>query len=387
MQSSIFTHTWQQIVEAAESRAQTHENLARKFEIDTEVPLRSFIDKNQQWQATGASRAILASLTKDLGNAQKKADKFKEKTGKNASEKAENANISVEGAHQQWNNQASSAFEQLQDLDESRVNQLRSVLTQFQTHELDGIEQDRQAAEPCLNSLLNIETADEIKAFVVRVTSDERAAPNQRRKSHVSAANLRRSSVGEDTVPPVLPFPRPTSNHSQPGEGPANEEEPARSEIGQGLTSMQSDTAGSMTDSKDVMKRPGLKSRLGTVMSRKRGAVAPSNQAPADKAKKDRNRASFMPFRRGENTKSRSNLGNESIKEEDLQADTRPGENGGPGEFMPQKIEEDTPFIITETQAARDLSSKDKSTNPANEDSAPKDSLPSGLVRHPLPIY
>jgi hypothetical protein len=42
-------------------------------------------------------------------------------------------------------------------------------LTQLETHEVDQVERCRQAAESCLNVLLNVETADEVKTFAAKV--------------------------------------------------------------------------------------------------------------------------------------------------------------------------------------------------------------------------
>lgn len=67
-----------------------------------------------------------------------------------------------------WDSQAPFIMEQLQAADESRCNHLRDVLTQFQTHEVDQVERNRKTAEQCLNALLTVETADEIKLFAVR---------------------------------------------------------------------------------------------------------------------------------------------------------------------------------------------------------------------------
>lgn len=79
---------------------------------------------------------------------------------------------STDGAMGQWNSQAPFIMEQLQAADESRCNHLRDVLTQYQTHEIDQVERNRLTAEQCLNVLLTVETADEIKLFSVRNVRD-----------------------------------------------------------------------------------------------------------------------------------------------------------------------------------------------------------------------
>lgn len=202
---------WQRIVESTESLAQSHESLAQKIEIDAETPLRQFASKNREMQAVGTVRGNLTSIAKDFDNAQKKADKLKDKTGRLSSARNANANSSVEDANQQWETQAPYVFEQLQYLDEVRVNHLRDVLTQFQTHEVDSIEQNRKPAELCLNALLNIETTDEIKTFAARISTDPPRVPPSRRQSSASSTLRRLSSAGGG-APPMPPPPRLTGD-------------------------------------------------------------------------------------------------------------------------------------------------------------------------------
>lgn len=211
----IFQLPWQRIVESTESLAQSHESLAQKIEVDAETPLRQFASKNREMQAMSTIRGNLASIAKDFENAQKKADKLKDKSGRLLSARAANANSSVDDANQQWETQAAYVFEQLQSLDEVRVNHLRDVLTQFQTHEVDSIEQNRKPAELCLNALLNLETADEIKTFAARISTNPPRAPLSRRQSSASSTLRRLSSAG-GAAPPMPPPPRLTGESTRP---------------------------------------------------------------------------------------------------------------------------------------------------------------------------
>ena len=147
----------------------------------------------------------LGTIAKDFENAQKKADKLKDKTGRLSSTRAANANSSMDDVNQQWDTQAPAIFEQLQTLDEVRVNHLRDVLTQFQTHEVDSIEQNRRPAELCLNALLSIETADEIKAFAARIRAEPRPTAMPRRQSSASSNLARLGSPGGGVPPPMPP--------------------------------------------------------------------------------------------------------------------------------------------------------------------------------------
>src|SRR5271154_3498333 len=161
---------WERIISGTESLAQSHQLLATRIETDVETPLRQFVTTNREMQSMSTIQGNLASLAKDLDKAQSKADKLKDKSGKTSADKVANINSSVDDASQQWESQAPYVFEQLQSLDETRVNFLRDALTQFQTHEVDQVERNRTSAESCLNALLNIETADEIKAFAAKIS-------------------------------------------------------------------------------------------------------------------------------------------------------------------------------------------------------------------------
>lgn len=113
----------------------------------------------------------LAGLAKNVEEAQKKVEKAKGKGTKGA-DKLASAIAAVDDINQQWDSRAPFVFEQLQAADEGRLNHLRDVLTQLETHEVDQVERGRQAAESCLNVLLNVETADEIKTFAAKMAGN-----------------------------------------------------------------------------------------------------------------------------------------------------------------------------------------------------------------------
>lgn len=157
------------MLNSTESLAQSHAILAQKIDADVERPLREYQSKNKEMQTMTTIQGNLASLCRDLETTQKKAEK--PKSGKPWASKTANATSGIEHALQQWESQAPYVFERLQALDENRVNHLREVLTQLQTHELDQIEKCRIAAETCLNTLLVVDTTDEISTFVARYSS------------------------------------------------------------------------------------------------------------------------------------------------------------------------------------------------------------------------
>jgi hypothetical protein len=148
-------------------------------------------------QAMSTIQGNLVSMARDVDNAQKKSERLNSKGSNNASR----ADTELEGAQSQWTSQSPYVFQSLQALDESRLNTLRDVLTQLQTHEIDTIDKMKDAAEPVLNVLLNIETADEIKAYAVRVSSGDfvpKETKLRNRQSIFVAPSLPSSSRHDD---------------------------------------------------------------------------------------------------------------------------------------------------------------------------------------------
>lgn len=169
---------------ALETLAESHHTLAQKIEADVERPLRDFQSGNREMQAMSTIQGNLASMARDIEAAQKKADKLQEKGSKAATDKVAHVSRDLENAQSQWDSQAPYVFETLQAVDETRLNHLRDVLTQLQTHEIDQIEKNRVAAEQCLNILLTVETADEIKTFSLKTTGGAQPIERQRSRPH-----------------------------------------------------------------------------------------------------------------------------------------------------------------------------------------------------------
>lgn len=167
---SVFTTPWGRIVSAAETIAQSHQEFAAGIERDVELPLRNFVSKNREMQAMTTIQGNLGSMAKELEDAQEKADKLNRKGGKASASKVEVATSKVEMARSQWYSQAPFVFEKLQAVDETRLNHLRDVLTQYQTHETDQVERSRVNAEQTLNALLEVDTTQEIRTFVNNTT-------------------------------------------------------------------------------------------------------------------------------------------------------------------------------------------------------------------------
>ncbi|PLB43474.1 hypothetical protein P170DRAFT_369680 [Aspergillus steynii IBT 23096] len=264
----IFQIPWQRIINAAEIVASSHEVFAQKIEDDVERPLKEFNTKNRELASMPGIQSDIAGLAKNLETSQKKVDKAREKGPKGA-DKLAGAIAAAEEVRQQWDSRAPFVFEQLQAADESRLNHLRDVLTQLETHETDQVERCRQAAESCLNVLLNVETADEIKTFAAKMNGGRPVVPREQAVSPPPTA-----SAAPLPPPPRIPDDA-ASQRSESVAAPA----PAR--------------APTAPEPRHNTPLGGLK-RLGTVMNRRKSMVQPSG-GPFFSEKKHRSPfASFM---------------------------------------------------------------------------------------------
>ena len=176
----------------------------------------------QNIQTIGAN---LHTMSKELDDATEKSEKLTRKGGKANVQKVEQASARLESATQQWESQAPFIFETLQALDEQRINHVRDVLTQYGTHEVDQSTRTQKAAEEVLNTMLEVNTAQEIQSFAQRTTAGK---PRLERKS-----TTRQSSVAGSTnlaPPSVTGHEDDVSDHSGHKEG--HSESKLRSRIG-----------------------------------------------------------------------------------------------------------------------------------------------------------
>ena len=183
--------------------ATAHQRLAQRVEADVERPLKEFTSKNREMQALSTIQGNIAAIAKEIEITNDKADKLKRKGAKASASKVATATSDLESANAQWISQAPFIFEALQSADETRLNHLRDVLTQFQTHELDWVEQTRAAAEQCVNELLNVETSDETSMFVARASEGRPRAERQRSRT-----------IASNTVPSSMPAASPDDSAS-----------------------------------------------------------------------------------------------------------------------------------------------------------------------------
>ncbi|KAF2147093.1 uncharacterized protein K452DRAFT_347932 [Aplosporella prunicola CBS 121167] len=196
----VFAMPWSKIISATETLADSHHSLAQKLETDVEKPLRDFEKTNREMQAMSTITGNMNAMAKEIENAQKKADKLQGKGAKASAGKVASASSEVENATQQWNSQAPFILEQMQSVDETRVNHLRDALTQFQTLELDQIDRQRAPVEQALGLLLEVQTADEIKTFALKATNGKAKIERQRSRGQATVAGTNLSPI-----PPTTP--------------------------------------------------------------------------------------------------------------------------------------------------------------------------------------
>ncbi|OAA66868.1 PCBP-like protein [Niveomyces insectorum RCEF 264] len=210
----VFQPSWDAIVRSVESIANSHHIFCQRIEKDVESPLRAFQTKKEVTNMTTIS-SNLQGMAKELEDAQERADKLSRKGGKANTLKVDTATSRLESATQQWESQSPFIFETLQALDEQRVNHLRDVLTQLETHEVDQATRTQATAEAMLNLILEIKTEDEIQTFAQRVTAGR---PRTERRSTTRQSSIAGSTTGgplpqasaqPSTATPVPPLPHP----------------------------------------------------------------------------------------------------------------------------------------------------------------------------------
>lgn len=200
------------ILQSTDGIAASHQLFAQRIEKDVELPLRLFQERKEMKNMQDMS-VNLQAMAKDLEDATEKAEKLNRKGGKANPQKVEQAAAKLESATQQWESAAPFMFETLQALDEQRINHLRDVLTQFETHAVDQATRCQKAAEEVLNVMLEVNTTQEIQNFTQKVTSGK---PRIERKSTSS-----RQPTPVSTSAPAHPIVTPddASEHSAHRDG------------------------------------------------------------------------------------------------------------------------------------------------------------------------
>jgi len=188
----VFQSPWDKILQSTDAIAASHQLFAQRIEKDVEASLRSFHAKKEMQNMQTISANLIA-MAKELDDAVEKSEKLTRKGGKANSHKVDLAASRLDAATSQWESQAPFIFETLQAIDEQRINHLRDVLTQFETHEVDQATRTQATAEDVLNTMLEVSTEQEIQNFVHKTTAGKPKVERKtmtRQSSVVASSNL-----------------------------------------------------------------------------------------------------------------------------------------------------------------------------------------------------
>ncbi|KAL9599215.1 MAG: hypothetical protein Q9219_003996 [cf. Caloplaca sp. 3 TL-2023] len=271
----IFQTPWQSIISSTESLANSHSQLAQRMEADVERPLRTYQRESREMQAMSTIQGNLAAVAKELDAAQRRVEKIK--AGKSTASKIAEATSSAEAIDREWQSQAPYVFEQLQALDENRVNHLRDVLTQLQTHEADQVERSRVSAESCLNVLLNVDTKEEISTFVARTSAGAPPTMQPTTRSRTVSGNMLSTTPSRAQDDRASEISATSEGGLRPGS-----------------------TSGPPPPTPESKPRFGLR-RLGTVMTRRKEGKKLSERPPSPEK---RSRPNLNPLRRGTSSRN-----------------------------------------------------------------------------------
>ncbi|KZZ99545.1 fes/CIP4 domain-containing protein [Moelleriella libera RCEF 2490] len=251
---------WAQIVKAVERIAQSHEIFCQALNEQVERPLRAFQQDAQVANLSNVS-SNLNSLAKALQDAQSQSDKLNKKGKSN-----ENVFLKLRDATQAWDAEAPLIFENLEDLDVSRIQRLQEKLDQYQTQESEQAARLLEIADETKNVVGRIDATAETHGFAARTTLGRPSLPTRTSTRLSSMATGRQTSFDQ---PPPMPS-ADTSNSNASALNPP----PTR-----GSQSQHEDELGDQF-SNDQLKESRLR-RIGTLFTRRRqsvhGSLAPPN--------------------------------------------------------------------------------------------------------------
>lgn len=224
---SVFQVPWSRIIESVERNAQSHQLFADRLGNDVEQPLRAFPQRQDTQNMTNIANN-LATMARELDDARSQSDKLTKKGGKASTQKVDLASSKLESATQQWESQSPFIFETLQVLDESRINSLRDLLTQLETHESDRAQRSTDIAVETLAQMLEISTEREVQSFVQKVTAGKSSLPPSRTATRRSTTHMSQNSASGTSAPstPNPSQPPPEDDVSEHNSLPNNEAKP-----------------------------------------------------------------------------------------------------------------------------------------------------------------
>ncbi|KAF3312486.1 hypothetical protein TWF173_007097 [Orbilia oligospora] len=198
----LFQAPWQRIVSSTNTLAHSHHVYCQKLELEVERPIREFSTSNKEWASLRTMEGNLNGLAKSIDTNEDKVEKLKKKGKRAEPSKVAEATAGLKEALTNWESQSPFIFEQFQAVDEARVTQLRESLTRMQTLELDQMDHHKTLMEATVQSLLDVNTIDEIKAFAHRVCGNKSSAsigsrpPSQRAPPAIQTPSI----VTDDSI-------------------------------------------------------------------------------------------------------------------------------------------------------------------------------------------
>jgi hypothetical protein len=202
----VFGPPFQKLRSATKQLAQSHQTFAHNIEVDIEKPLREFTNSDPRYRSL-STKVIhnIQRTAKEVDEAQKKADKLTDRGSKAPAEKVADAITDLERARGDWNSEAPLVFESLQEVDEARWDHFKNSLIQLETYASDMSNSNSTAITECLNTLLEVQTEDEIAQYSIRApTAVLPATARERRMSQANPSNL---SASTTLAPPVPTLP------------------------------------------------------------------------------------------------------------------------------------------------------------------------------------
>jgi flagellar hook-basal body complex protein FliE len=203
---SMFGPPFQKLRSATKQLAQSHQSFSHNIEVDIEKPLREFTNTDPRYR--NLSSKVVQSIqrtAKEVDEAQRRADKLKDKGLKAPADKVADAVTDVEKAKGDWNSEAPLVFESLQEVDEARWDHFKNALIQLETYASDMSNSNSTAITECLNSLLEVQTADEIAQYSIRApTAVPATTSRERRMSQAPPSNF---SASTSLAPPIPALP------------------------------------------------------------------------------------------------------------------------------------------------------------------------------------
>ncbi|KAG9242377.1 Muniscin C-terminal mu homology domain-containing protein [Calycina marina] len=214
----VWDAPWKKILSSTEDIAISHQTFAQQLDKEVEGKLRSFTSTSQEFSGIGTIQANLSHIAKELEDAQEKSAKLSKKGGKANTAKVDAAAKALANANGQWEAQAPYMYEKLQLLDETRLNHLRDVFTQYETFHTDANDREAKIVQQALETILDIKTEDEVSAWSNAHVSGkpviERSARNMATASGITAL----STPSPVAVASTSPGPRRPNNNDAASE-------------------------------------------------------------------------------------------------------------------------------------------------------------------------